>query len=79
MRPQPSATLWTRLDAFLSHLRPYRAPLSLLLDCTMVAICWNVTYLFRLGFECWISARPDYDAWVMLAVLVSDYISRSIS
>lgn len=70
MRSQPSATLWTRLDAFLSYLRPYRAPLSLLLDCTMVAFCWNVTYLFRLGFERWISARPDYDAWVMLAVLV---------
>ncbi|MEK0417209.1 MAG: polysaccharide biosynthesis protein CapD [Pseudomonadota bacterium] len=64
-----STTVWTRIDAFLSRLRPYREPLSLLLDCTMVAFCWNVTYLFRLGFERWISARPAYDGWVLLGVI----------
>jgi hypothetical protein len=28
------------------------------IDALVVALCWNVTYLFRLGFERWISARP---------------------
>ena len=69
MSSQPTS-LWTRLDHLLARLRPYREPLSLLLDCAMVAICWNVTYLFRLGFERWISARPSYDPWVLLGVVV---------
>jgi FlaA1/EpsC-like NDP-sugar epimerase len=30
-----------------------------------------VTYLFRLGFERWISARPGYDVWVMLGVVAA--------
>jgi hypothetical protein len=30
---------------------------------------WNATYLFRLGFERWISARPGYDGWVLLGVV----------
>jgi FlaA1/EpsC-like NDP-sugar epimerase len=33
-------------------------------------VCWNITYLFRLGFERWLSARPGYDAAVMLGVIV---------
>ncbi len=69
MSSQPTS-LWTRIDHLLARLRPYREPLSLLLDCAMVAICWNVTYLFRLGFERWISARPSYDPWVLLGVVV---------
>jgi FlaA1/EpsC-like NDP-sugar epimerase len=34
-----------------------------------VAAAWNATYLFRLGFERWISARPSYDHWVMLGLM----------
>ena len=49
-------TIWHRLDRFLARLRPHREPLSLLIDGAVVAIAWNVTYLFRLGFERWISA-----------------------
>jgi FlaA1/EpsC-like NDP-sugar epimerase len=67
---QPSARGWHRLDAALTALRPHRHGLSLLLDAGMVALCWNVTYLFRLGFERWIDARAPYDAWVMLGVVV---------
>ncbi len=65
-----AATLWHRLDRFLARLRPRREPLSLAIDCAIVALAWNITYLFRLGFERWISARPDYDAWVMGGVVV---------
>ena len=42
---------WHRLDLFLARLRPHREPLTLLVDAVVVAACWNVTYLFRLGFE----------------------------
>ncbi|MEF7614742.1 nucleoside-diphosphate sugar epimerase/dehydratase [Aquincola sp. MAHUQ-54] len=62
-------TIWHRLDHFLVRLRPHREALSLAIDGGVVAVCWNVTYLFRLGFERWISARPAYDFWVMLGVI----------
>jgi FlaA1/EpsC-like NDP-sugar epimerase len=68
MSPQPNA-VWYRLDLFLARLRPHREPLSLLIDAGVVALCWNATYLFRLGFERWISARPSYDGWVLLGVV----------
>jgi FlaA1/EpsC-like NDP-sugar epimerase len=64
-------TVWHRLDALLARLRPRREPLSLIVDGVMVVLAWNVTYLFRLGFERWISARPGYDLWVMLGVVAA--------
>ena len=64
-----SPTVWHRLDLFLARLRPHREPLSLAADALIVAACWNITYLFRLGFERWIDARPGYDPWVMLGVV----------
>ncbi len=63
-------TPWHRLDRFLARLRPHREPLSLLIDSAVVALAWNITYLFRLGFERWISARPSYDGWVLLAIVL---------
>ena len=65
--------IWHRLDAFLTRIRPHRQPLSLLIDGMIVAAAWNATYLFRLGFERWWSARPGYDPWVMGA-LVAVYL-----
>jgi FlaA1/EpsC-like NDP-sugar epimerase len=65
---------WQRLDALLARLRPHRQPLSLLVDGAMIAIAWNITYLFRLGFERWISARPGYDGWVLLGI-VAGYLA----
>jgi len=63
-------TVWHRLDRLLARVRVHRRPLSLLIDGLVIAICWNATYLFRLGFERWLNARPGYDAWVMLGVVV---------
>ena len=60
---------WHRLDLFLARLRPHREALSLAVDALVIAACWNITYLFRLGFERWISARPGYDAAVMAGVV----------
>lgn len=62
-------TVWHRLDRLLARVRPNRQPLSLLIDGVVIALCWNFTYLFRLGFERWWLARPDYDPAVMLAVV----------
>ena len=47
-------TAWHRLDRFLARLRPHREPLSLLIDGAVLALAWNVSYLFRLGFGRWI-------------------------
>ncbi|MBP6901703.1 MAG: polysaccharide biosynthesis protein [Burkholderiaceae bacterium] len=63
-----SPTVWHRLDRFLARLRPHREHLSLAIDSAIVALAWNITYLFRLGFERWLSARPGYDGWVLLGI-----------
>ena len=60
---------WQFLDTLLTRLRPHREALALLLDVFVVAIAWQATYLFRLGFERWFTARPDYDGWVLLGLL----------
>ncbi len=60
---------WQRLDVLLTRVRPHRERLALVLDLAVVALAWQFTYLFRLGFERWFSARPDYDAYVLLGVL----------
>ena len=70
-------TVWHRLDRFLAGLRPHREPLSLLIDGAVVALAWNVTYLFRLGFERWISARPAYDGWVLLGIIAAYTVAFS--
>jgi len=62
-------SVWHRLDRLLARVRPRRQPLSLLIDGIVIALCWNITYLFRLGFERSLSARPHYDGWVMLGVV----------
>jgi FlaA1/EpsC-like NDP-sugar epimerase len=67
--PNPPPSFWYRLDALLARLRSHREPLSLVVDAAVVAACWNITYLFRLGFERWISARPGYDGWVLLGIV----------
>jgi FlaA1/EpsC-like NDP-sugar epimerase len=60
---------WQSLDAFLTRIRSKRQPLSLVIDGVVVALSWQFTYLFRLGFERWWSARPWYDPYVMLGIV----------
>ena len=79
MTTHPS--IWHRLDRFLARLRPHRQPLSLAIDASIVAISWNITYLFRLGFERWISARPSYDLAVLggvVAVYLAVFMATGI-
>ena len=67
----PPPTIWHRLDRFLARLRPHREPLSLLVDGLLIALAWNITYLFRIGFERWFEVRPWYDVWVMLGIIAT--------
>jgi FlaA1/EpsC-like NDP-sugar epimerase len=67
-------SFWHRLDRALAHVRIHRRPLSLLIDALVIAAAWNATYLFRLGFERWLHARPGYDGWVLLGV-VAGYLA----
>jgi FlaA1/EpsC-like NDP-sugar epimerase len=62
-------TVWHRLDHFLARLRPHREPLSLVVDGALVVFAWNVTYLFRLGFDRWFEARPAYDGYVLAGIV----------
>jgi len=78
MTTAENLTVWHRLDRFLARLRPHREPLSLVVDAVVIAACWNITYLFRLGFERWISARPGYDVWVMLGVIALYLIAFAV-
>ncbi|MFO1326914.1 MAG: nucleoside-diphosphate sugar epimerase/dehydratase [Rubrivivax sp.] len=66
-----AASFWHRVDALLAAARPHRVPLSLLIDAAVVVACWNITYLFRLGFERWLSARPGYDGYVLAGVVLA--------
>ena len=56
------------IERLLARLRPHRVPMTLAVDALVVVACWNFTYLFRLGFERWWSARPGYDTVVLLGV-----------
>lgn len=61
---------WNDLDRQLDRLRPHRQLVVLIIDMVIVALGWNITYLFRLGFERWLSARPAYDPWVLLGLVL---------
>jgi FlaA1/EpsC-like NDP-sugar epimerase len=67
--PARAPTAWHRLDLALARMRPHREPVALAIDAVLVALAWNATYLFRLGFERWFSARPAYDHWVLLGIV----------
>jgi len=64
---------WHHLDTLLTRIRPHREPLALAIDAVIIALCWNFTYLFRMGFDRWLNARPDYDGWVLVG-LVAVYL-----
>ena len=61
---------WLSLDTFLTRLRPQRQRLSLLLDGLVIALAWQATYLFRLGFRYWLIERPHYDVFVMAGLML---------
>ncbi len=62
--------IWPRVNRVLRRLRVHREPLSLLIDAIVIVLAWNATYLFRLGFDRWITARPPYDTGVLAGVVL---------
>ena len=62
--------LWSWLDPAMSSLSPRRRWYALGCDAITVFACWQVTYLFRLGFERWQPDRPSYDDIVALGVVL---------
>ncbi len=67
---EPAGGWALRVEALLSRLRPARTALSLLIDALVVALTWQATYLFRLGFEDWFALRPSYDPLVLLGIVI---------
>ena len=63
------AAFWSRAQRLLTTARARRETLSMVADGVVIALAWNATYLFRLGFERWWSARPNYDPAVMAGVI----------
>jgi FlaA1/EpsC-like NDP-sugar epimerase len=68
--PTPSTSAWDALGHLLARIRPHREPLSLLIDGVVVFFAWQAVYLFRLGFDRWISARPSYDLALSACLVV---------
>ena len=62
--------LWAWLDAAMSTLNPRRRWFAMAFDAVTVFACWQVTYLFRLGFERWQPGRPAYDNTVAVGVVL---------
>ena len=63
--------LWRRLDRTMSRLHPHRRLMATLVDGLTVLACWQLTYLFRLGFERWQPGRPSYDDAVSVGVVAT--------
>jgi hypothetical protein len=71
--------LWIRLDDAMSALSPRNRLLSTAVDAVVVLACWQVTYLFRLGFERWQPGRPWYDDYVSFGVVLIYLVSMALT
>jgi FlaA1/EpsC-like NDP-sugar epimerase len=63
---------WKLVVRALSGTGQWRLPAVLAFDAAVVAWCWHAAYLFRMGWERWQPARPEYDDAVLAAVLVTE-------
>lgn len=54
----------------MARWRPHRRWLSQGIDSVVIVVCWNLTHLFRLGFERWWEARPSYDTAVLIGTVL---------
>jgi hypothetical protein len=63
---------WKLVVRALSGTGRWRLPAALAFDTAVVAWCWHAAYLFRMGWERWQPARPEYDDAVLATVLVAE-------
>ena len=64
--------VWKLAVRALSGTGRWRLPAALAFDAAVVVWCWHAAYLFRMGWERWQPARPEYDDAVLAAVLVTE-------
>lgn len=59
---------WLGMDRILALASSRGTQIAIALDSLIVVAAWQVTYLFRLGFERWEPGRPWYDNYVLIGV-----------
>jgi FlaA1/EpsC-like NDP-sugar epimerase len=65
-------TGWKLIVRALSGTSRWRLPAALAFDAAVVVWCWHAAYLFRMGWERWQPARPDYDDAVLAFVVAAE-------
>lgn len=65
---------WKLIVRALSGTGPWRLPAALAFDGAVVVWCWHAAYLFRMGWERWQPARPDYDDAVLAVVVLAELV-----
>jgi hypothetical protein len=63
---------WKFAVRALSGTGGWRVAAAVAFDAAVVAWCWHAAYLFRMGWERWQPARPEYDDAVLAGVLVAE-------
>ena len=69
--PMNDSKLWVWLDQTMTRLSPRNRSVAMIVDALTVLACWQITYLFRLGFERWQPGRPWYDDYVSFGVVIA--------
>ncbi len=65
------ANFWSGVEQRMSELRRRNRAYGMFADAVIVLACWQLTYLFRLGFERWQPERPWYDGYVSCGVVIT--------
>ena len=73
------ANFWSGVEQRMSALRRRNRAYGMLADAVMVLACWQLTYLFRLGFERWQPERPWYDGYVSIGVVITYVLCTSLT
>jgi lipopolysaccharide/colanic/teichoic acid biosynthesis glycosyltransferase len=73
------ANFWSSVEQRMSTLRRRNRAYGMFADAVMVLACWQLTYLFRLGFERWQPERPWYDGYVSIGVVITYVLCTSLT
>jgi lipopolysaccharide/colanic/teichoic acid biosynthesis glycosyltransferase len=77
--PMNDSKLWVWLDQTMSRLSPRNRSMATAADALTVLACWDITYLFRLGFERWQPGRPWYDDYVSFGVVLTYLVTLALT
>ena len=62
--------VWRLLSRALAWRGTHSGVVAAALDAGLMTACWHLGYLFRMGVERWQPARPWYDDYVLLVLVV---------